>query len=258
MQSGELPEHIRIISKPSTTSMGNLWFDVADPEHFWFRWRYDALIRHRDLLPQAGAEVLEIGCGSGVFLAQLQALGFKADGCDLNVEALSLTQPVSGNIMLYDIFERREDLKNRYQAVFLMDVIEHVADDVAFLRAASHHLKPGGQVVINVPAHPWLYSWYDQANGHARRYTPHALKFAVAGAGLSIEVLDYWGLSMVPILALRKVLPVAPESKKVFEIGFKPPGKITHHLLHLLRCLEQMMPVAPIYGTSLLLIARKT
>ena len=62
-----------------------------------------------------------------------------------------------------------------YDAVFLLDVIEHIPDDTAFLIAALQHLRRGGLIIVNVPASMLFFSDYDRVAGHVRRYTPGSL-----------------------------------------------------------------------------------
>jgi hypothetical protein len=70
-----------------------------------------------------------------------------------------------------------EDLsaKEVFDTILYIDVLEHIADDKAELKAAAGHLLPGGRIVIVSPAHQWLYSPFDQSVGHYRRYTRRSL-----------------------------------------------------------------------------------
>jgi SAM-dependent methyltransferase len=68
------------------------------------------------------------------------------------------------------------DPLERFDAILYMDVLEHIEDDVAELAVAAQHLKPSGALVILSPALPWLYSEFDEAIGHFRRYTKESLR----------------------------------------------------------------------------------
>jgi SAM-dependent methyltransferase len=99
----------------------------------------------------------------------------------------------------------------RFDAVLYVDVLEHIEDDAAELAAAARVLRAGGVLIVLAPAHEWLYSPFDRAIGHYRRYTRRSLA-AVAPAGLRRLVLRY--LDSVGLLAsagnrflLRKSLP---------------------------------------------------
>src|SRR4029079_14886838 len=63
-----------------------------------------------------------------------------------------------------------------YDLILLLDVLEHIADDVAALAAARRALRPGGHLLVTVPALPWLWSRHDEANHHHRRYLPRGLR----------------------------------------------------------------------------------
>jgi SAM-dependent methyltransferase len=100
---------------------------------------------------------------------------------------------------------------DRFDAIAYVDVLEHIADDAAELERAAAHLVPGGRLVVVAPAHPWLYSPFDAAIGHHRRYTTRSL-LAVVPAGLTPVTLRY--LDAVGLLAsaanrvlLRQRLP---------------------------------------------------
>jgi SAM-dependent methyltransferase len=66
-----------------------------------------------------------------------------------------------------------------FDAIIYIDVIEHIENDAAELQRAKNHLKKGGNLIILVPAHQWLYSPFDEAIGHFRRYNKQMLKKAI-------------------------------------------------------------------------------
>jgi SAM-dependent methyltransferase len=101
----------------------------------------------------------------------------------------------------------------RFDAILYVDVLEHVPNDAAELRAAGQVLRPGGALIVLAPAHGWLYSPFDRAIGHYRRYTRRSLA-AVGPPGFRRLVLRY--LDSVGLLAsagnrfvLRKSIPTA-------------------------------------------------
>jgi SAM-dependent methyltransferase len=77
-----------------------------------------------------------------------------------------------------------------FDAVLYIDVLEHIPDDRAELARAAGRVRPGGHLVVLSPAHPWLYTSFDHAIGHCRRYTRHSLA-ALAPPGLRPVRLDY-------------------------------------------------------------------
>ena len=149
-------------------------------------------------------------------------LGIPVDGCDLNRTALEMAKPGKGKLFIYNVLDQDPSLLGRYDAVFLLDVIEHIDDDLAFLRAALRHLRSGGLVVINVPASMLLFSDYDRVAGHLRRYTPASLKTLLRQCGAEGETIQRWGLSMVPLLLARKGHAVRSKDRRRYSCRFRP------------------------------------
>src|SRR5205807_1658210 len=119
------------------------------------------------------------------------------------------------------IHEERPEFLGVYDAVLLFDVLEHIEEPVGFIRSILRHLKTGGVLLVNVPALMSLFSEYDTVAGHYRRYDYALMRKEFQG--MPIEWLDmrYWGLSMVPLLLLRKlVLAMKSGGKDIIRTGF--------------------------------------
>ena len=85
-----------------------------------------------------------------------------------------------------------------YDMVAILDVLEHVAEDKAALTGIASKLKPGGRILITVPAHPWMWSAHDVVNHHQRRYTRRTLKKVIADAGLRLDMLRWFNSLLFP------------------------------------------------------------
>lgn len=83
----------------------------------------------------------------------------------------------------------------------MLDVVEHIEDDVAALAAMRDCLAPGGKILITVPAHQWMWSAHDVVNHHKRRYSKAALKAALDKAGLSPTHFGYFNSLLFPLAA---------------------------------------------------------
>ena len=244
------------VSKASDVSMADEWFEKATAEHFWMDWRFRVFRAHVKELFSTAPKCLEIGSGNGVFRSQVEDFfGHGVDGCDLNRQALEMSPQGLGQLYLYDIYERNSRFESFYDFIFLMDVVEHIEDDLSFLKAAMFHLKKGGSVVINVPAIPSLFSAYDTVAGHQRRYSREMLVKLIEDAGLSVRKIIPWGLSMIPILYLRQFLLRKTDPSRVIEKGFVPPNTCVATVLTGLKLLETSCLRHPPAGTSLMIIA---
>jgi SAM-dependent methyltransferase len=244
---------IETLSKPQTVSMADEWFQFATADHFWMQWRHRLLVR---VLKRAGVPVrraLEIGCGSGVARDMLERdFDFPVDGYDLNQKALEMAKPGKGRLFVYDILDQDPSMLGQYDAVFLLDVIEHIEDDTAFLIAALQHLRPGGLIIVNVPASMLFFSDYDKVAGHVRRYTSSGLANLLDHCGIEVQAMWPWGLSMVPLLLARKTLLRRAKAADVIRAGFVPPNGISRLLLHGLKNIETALPFPMPFGTSIL------
>lgn len=248
---------IETLSEARAVSMADEWFDFANADHFWMQWRHRVLLRAIKCAGTPLRRALEIGCGNGVARDMLERdLGIPVDGCDLNRTALEMAKPGKGKLFIYNVLDQEPSLLGRYDAVFLLDVLEHIDDDLAFLRAALRHLRSGGLLVINVPASMLLFSEYDRVAGHLRRYTTASLTTLLRQSGAEGETFQGWGLSMVPLLLARKVMLRGAKTPGAIRAGFVPPNEISRLLLQGMKKIETAMPFSMPFGTSILAWSR--
>ena len=179
-----------------------------DSTHWWYRARRDIL---HDYLKAFGglpaeARILEIGCGTGHNLPMLARFGqieaIEIDPAARRIAGERLGRPVGAAPLPVLPGVPR----GAYDLVAVLDVVEHIEDDVAALKAMAACLKPGGKVLITVPAHPWMWSAHDVVNHHHRRYTKATLKDAIARAGLRPEKLGYFNSLLFPLAAGARLL----------------------------------------------------
>ncbi len=253
---------IEFISRVEEVTFPDEWYRLSNPEHFWFQWRFRAALRQvREVGPSTGtpALALEIGCGQGVLRDQFEAATpWTVDATDLHLPALTGAGRGRGRTLYYNILQEDPGFVRAYDVVILFDVLEHIVATGPFVRSVLRHLKPGGHLLLNVPALGGLFSAYDVAAGHVRRYDPSSLVAEFAGHDLRVLDVRYWGLSLVPLLLLRKlVLRGSRPAEQTIRSGFRPPGSFTNALLRTLMRVETTLLSCPPLGTSLLLCARK-
>ena len=238
------------------------WYEANSEDHFWFQWRARAaaaLISRLGLPAGQALRVFDVGCGTGITARQLaRTTSWVFDGADLNVEALKRCGGGLERVLYYDVLEKREEFRDRYDIAILFDVIEHIEEPKPFLEAVFFHLKPGGILLVNVPALMSLFSVYDTVAGHYRRYDRPML--AAEFSGLDVSVVDqvYWGFSMVPLLMARKfVLRGETSEAQTIRTGFVPPSPAAHALLKRVMAAESSLVSRPPFGSSLLAAVRK-
>jgi len=245
-------DRIEYISQPLPVSMGDAWYEHASPDHFWMRRRFQVLRRLVD--PEPAASWGEVGCGHGAVQLQMdEELGIAVDGIDLNEEALRRSIARRGRLLCYNILDRESLMHESYDNVILFDVLEHIGDDQAFFDSALHLVRPGGSLIINVPAFMQLWSPYDLAAGHVRRYTIAEIARLVESCeNLSIRRWTYWGAPFLPLLYARKVYLKLASPDDVIKSGFSVRNQVVNRAFSWLsRC--EWIP-QHCCGTSLMLV----
>ena len=237
--------------------MADRWFEISSTDHFWVQRRFEVLRRLTGDLITDAKQLAEIGCGHGLLQRQVEdTYGRDVAGFDLNEYALTQNVSRRSPVCCYDVFQMDLRLQSRFDVIVLFDVLEHISDEVRFLRALLFHLAPHGRIVLNVPAGQWAYSAYDEAVGHVRRYSIGALREAVGRNGLRVRKWTYWGLPLVPVLMLRKLWVMGKKNKKtVVSAGMDTRTPTVNGILGAVsRC--EMIP-NKLLGTSLMAILER-
>ncbi|MPY94936.1 MAG: methyltransferase domain-containing protein [Acidimicrobiia bacterium] len=186
------------------------YFDVmADhvDDHWWYAARRELLAEVLAGRVEAGSVAVDVGCGAGGSLAVLADAGASTIvGTDLVGEALANARTRVGGAQLMASRAERLPLRGGAADVLIsLDVIEHLDDDVAALGEYRRVLRPGGTLVLSVPAYPGLWSRHDEWAGHRRRYRDGTLAAAVRSAGLELDrVTHFFSFLVPPAVALRR------------------------------------------------------
>ena len=196
-------------------------YHQLEEQHWWFAGRRDAVY---DLIQSLSlpttAAILEIGCSGGPLMQRLRAAGYSdITGIDVSKSAIELAHARGvANASLMD-GAALEFADARFDIVIASDVLEHIEDEARALREWARVLRPGGQMLVFVPAHAYLWSEHDVVNHHFRRYSRQGLVAALGRAGLRTQRRSFWNAAMYfPTATLRlgrRLLtgPVSTEKK---------------------------------------------
>ena len=227
-----------------------------DSTHWWYRARRDILA---DYLTRYGAlpkdaKILEIGCGTGHNLPMLAAFGsidaIEIDPAAREIASERLGKPVGAT----PLPELPGVPRGHYDLIAVLDVVEHIEDDVAALKAMADCLAPGGKILIAVPAHQWMWSAHDTVNHHHRRYSKASLKAAIDKAGLAPKKLGYFNSLLFPLAAAARVAGrMTGRDDSDDSPPAKPLNKAFEAIFRLERHLVGRVPMTP--GVSILTLA---
>lgn len=173
--------------------------------HWWFRWRYDLITKLVASLKSCDSfRILDAGCGTGQMTKQLEAIG-EAIGLDSAREAIDYARSRGVARLVRGSITAPPFGAGSFDCVLALDVIEHVDDDMGILTSLYKVIKPGGHLIITVPAFDALWSEHDEINHHKRRYRAPELKRLVEEAGFSVDRVTYCNTALyVPVYLTRK------------------------------------------------------
>ncbi|HEY1191250.1 MAG TPA: class I SAM-dependent methyltransferase [Gemmata sp.] len=201
-----------------------------------------------------GLRVLNAGCGSGELSNLLAAAGHKVVGVDPDPTYIQLARDRAGDrfpdsTFVVSTIEGYTGAAD-FDVAVSTDVLEHIEDDrTAFERMAAL-VRPGGLVLVTVPAGQWLFGYHDEQLGHFRRYNKAMVRRLVSDS-CTVQKLRYFGGTLIPVCLayskwLRKPYPVA-------KVG--GGTSLVSRVLNGLLAAERRVPL-PV-GTSVLLCAEK-
>lgn len=147
----------------------------------------------------APGKLVEGGIGSAGNLLTFQNLGYEVSGLDIMPEAVEYGRKQGlQDVHVHDLEQPWPFKDASLDVVVLLDVIEHVSQPVQVLQHAHRLLKPSGKLILTVPAYQWLFSDWDDALGHYRRYTSRRLQQQTTAAGFQTCTLTHWNSFTLP------------------------------------------------------------
>jgi trans-aconitate methyltransferase len=224
--------------------------------HWWWRAREAMIMRElRRLAPAEGfGQILDVGCGDALFFGRLAELG-EPWGVESDAHLVTEATRALGRVHVGP-FDASYAPAGRFGLVTMLDVIEHVEHDTAFLRRGLELLTADGALVVTVPAMPLLWTHHDDVNQHFRRYTRRSFRDLVASAGGKLASLRY---------AFRWIVPA-----KLMQRGWEtvrggrhhpvsvPPTPINRTLELVTRAEDALLRRLPLpFGSSLFAVIRR-
>jgi SAM-dependent methyltransferase len=159
-------------------------------------------------------KVLDAGCGTGGLIRRLERrhADWRWTGIDVEPLACELARTRCAAGIVEGSLAMLPFAANSFDAVVCSDVLYHLDDDASALQELARVLAPGGVVVINVPAHRWLWSYHDVTVHGRRRYDRREVARKMSAAGFAIERSTHWNALPLPLVIVRRKLLPPPRS----------------------------------------------
>lgn len=244
-------------------------FAQIEDRHWWFLAR-KSIIQHLvfALIPRGRQQtIVDMGCGTGGTVAAL-ASAYTCIGIDPSLDAITLAKSLHPNVQfLHGSSEQLQNVRTSISCCLLMDVLEHIEDDVGFLKSTVLSLPPGGYLLITVPAEMTLWSKHDEEVGHFRRYSAETLMHVWKGLPVKVKLLAPLNTHLyTPIKLLRALTRPFHRTWGGAGMDFFLPPKVVNTMLQRIFAAESRQLVAALqdpqrspraHGISLLAILQR-
>jgi SAM-dependent methyltransferase len=183
--------------------------------HFWYRGRHRFLIRALDRqLPHdlSRMSAIDLGGGVGGWLRDLSRarpqLFARLALADSSLVALTKAKSLlPATVERYQVDLMRLEMQSEWDVAFMLDVIEHLPDDLEAIIQVKESLKPGGRLFITAPAFPVFWSYNDDLAHHLRRYRRSDFLRLAREAGLKLNDSRYFMFLLSPLYLLSRIRP---------------------------------------------------
>lgn len=224
-------------------------------------WWYQGL--HANVLQALGkytpgfVDLLDAGCGTGGMLKVIRGEYPSAHlyGLDISAQACSAAQAKSGADVRVGSADALPFADRSFDVLVNLDVLSYRLDLDEAVKGFFRVLRPGGHVILNVPAYPWLLSYHDKAVGQFRRFTRSGSADMFRKHGFRLVFASYWNTILFPLMVAQRKLSSSKAASDV-----KPFPPLVNNAFKTCLAMERAFirrGVALPFGGSVLLIAQR-
>ncbi len=228
-----------------------------EADHWWFVARRRILtdIIGRRIASGKNLRILEAGCGTGGNLGMLGQFG-SVSAFEPDQAALAIASARGAGEVRKGHLPEGNPFPGPFDLIALLDVVEHLDQDLASLRALGATLAPEGRFLLTVPAYRFLWGRHDVMHHHKRRYARAELEALARNAGLDIEYCSHFNTLLFPALLARRM--IGRWRPNAFADDDEMPGRLLNRILTSVFAAERcaLGHVTLPFGASLLMIAR--
>jgi SAM-dependent methyltransferase len=233
---------------------------ALEEKHWWFTARHaiiQSLLRRSVRASCDRPRIADLGCGCGKLLSLLAA-DYDIIGLDGSPLAVAFCGERGVAVQLGDLGTAMPWAGNSFDAVLLLDVLEHLDDDQQAVTAAADLLRPGGTMICTVPAYPWLWTKRDERHHHRRRYTKSQFRRLFQSLSLRCELLSHFNAWLFPLAVMQRLsrrLLRTSETATDLQIPPKPVNALLRAVFASERHVLGRLPLP--FGLSLIAVVRK-
>lgn len=231
-----------------------------EKEHWLFKVRRKIFLYFIEKYAKPGSKIFDFGCGSGYLVGGLQKMGYDVCGIDFEEEAINYGFSSGVKNLKIGTGNAIDYADASFDMVTAFDVLEHIKDEKPSLGELFRVLKPGGKMIISVPAYQWLWGVQDEVSHHFRRYTINSLTFVINEfPQLKMVRKTYYNILLFPAIALVRLLSRWFDIKNRssdFEIDNRALSACFYFIFNLETYLLKFINFP--FGVSILVILEKT
>jgi SAM-dependent methyltransferase len=203
----------------------------AEDRHWWYRGRrhvLDQVIEQLQIGPSP--RILDAGCGSGRNMVDLGRFG-QVTGIELSEASVTVARERDAGEVLEGSVMDMPFASDSFDMAVCLDVIEHLSNDRDALIELRRVVRPGGLLLVTVPAYQWLWSHHDEVNYHHRRYNRRSLLDATSAAGWQCLRTTHFNSLLLPVaIVLRGLDRLTPSATNSSLDLWVPPAPLNRLL----------------------------
>jgi SAM-dependent methyltransferase len=210
---------------------------IYEGGNWWYKGRRELItdmIRRVHLAPsKAALRILDVGCGTGLNSKSFELFG-QVSGLDMSKEALKFCKLRGRTDLIRGSADSLPVKDGTIDIVCALDVLEHIEDDFSAMKEINRVLKPGGFLILTVPAFMSLWSSHDESLHHKRRYTRKNLLQNLKISGFTINKSTYWNFFLFPAVASIRLIRKKKSATEVRDDIADLPNIINKLLINVL------------------------
>lgn len=234
---------------------------LLEDTHFWYKSRreiIESVLQSHKLLNEQFS-VLEIGSANGTNIKYFKSRFKHIKGSEINTEAINIAQQKNPDVEFYNgmLPHNIGFADEKFDLIFLLDVLEHVENDLAALIEIKRRLTKNGKLILTVPAYQFLFGKFDIDSFHFRRYNMTNISQLVHKSGFKINFKSYFNFWLFPLVLISRLIEKLLNKSSGHAVTNHNASRTNHWFYKIMSSEKRMLGSKRSFpcGSSILLIA---